>query len=205
MSSKVVAIIPARKGSKRLPEKNKKELCGKELIRWSIELALKIDFLKKIIVSTDDKDILDFCQEYEDPRYHYDKRFKLIKRPKEYAQDDTPIWKVIDHLFYSNLIDSEDIIILLQPTSPLRDKTDIHKALAMFLRNKEGVIPITKIDDTTYKRCGVVFVDWCCETFFNRDIREGQFILIPPERAIDINTLEDFQEAERLMKKRLGK
>ena len=196
MSSKIVAVIPARAGSVRLPGKNKKAFNGKPLIAWTVELALKLIQFDKIIVSSDDPDILEYCLNY----YGNHENLEVMRRPKELAQPNTPIWKVIEHIGSMGTINPNNIIVLLQPTSPLRIYSDIEKAIYMFQGNWKGVIPITKINKFYYKRCGTVFVDKYYEILTHKGVREGQFILIPSERAIDIDTLEDFKKAEYLMK-----
>ena len=199
MYSKVVAVIPAREGSVRLPGKNKKSFNGKPLIAWTVELALRMEMIHKVIVSSDDPDILEGCLTF----YGNNKRLDVMRRPKELAQSTTPMWEVIKNIQFNGGIESGAIIVLLQPTSPLRSYKDIETAIYMFQRTWEGVIPITKIDALHYKRCGTVFVDRMFRIIFNKGVREGQFILIPPERAIDIDTLEDFKKAENLMRARL--
>lgn len=196
---RIVAVIPAREGSKRLKNKNKRLFCGKPLIEWTVSLALQTEFFNKVIVTTDDQEII----EHFKIASQYKQNLQIVKRPKEIAQDDTELWEVIDHLFFKNIIEEKTIIVLLQPTSPLRNVSDVQKAVMMFLKTREGVIPITKIDEMTYKKCGTVFVDWYNQIFNHQGFREGQFILIPPERAIDIDTLEDFEKAEKIMKKRV--
>ena len=65
MNKTFLAIIPARGGSKRLPRKNLLDLCGKPLIAWSIEAALKSKYISKVIVSSDDEEILNIAKEYK--------------------------------------------------------------------------------------------------------------------------------------------
>ena len=199
MSSKIVAVIPAREGSKRLIGKNIREFCGKPLFAWSVELALSIMYVDKIIVSSDDPTIL----EYSLSIYGNHERLEVVRRPKELAQNDTPLWKVLEHLHDNGALKGNERIVMLQPTSPLRMSGDVEKAIRMFIFNSKGVIPITMINKFHYKRCGTVFVDFYHEIMTNKGIREGQFILIPKERAIDIDTLEDFQKAENLMRERM--
>ena len=201
MSSKIVAFIPAREGSIRLPGKNKKLLFGKPLFAWSVELALSIRYIDKIIVSSDDPDILESCLNL----YGNHEKLEVVRRPKELAQNNTPLFKVLEHLKDNGSLKGTEAIVFLQPTSPLRISEDVKKAILMFIFNGEGVIPITKINKYYYKRCGTVFVDKFYEIIANRDIREGQFILIPKERALDIDTLEDFMTAGLLMRRRLDK
>ena len=83
-----LAVIPARGGSKRLPGKNILDLCGKPIIEWSIEAGLNSSYIDKVVVSSDDDDILDTA-----------KRFKaeIIKRPKQLASDTASSCDVVKH------------------------------------------------------------------------------------------------------------
>ena len=140
-------IIPARAGSKGLPGKNVKLLHGKPLISWTTEEAKKSKYLKKIILSTDDEEIVRVCKDH---------RVEVpFLRPKELARDDTPIIDVILHLL-DHLRNTEDylpdFVLLLQPTSPLRTCEDIDNVCDMLATNKEAnaVISITAVSQIPY-------------------------------------------------------
>jgi len=126
---KIIAIIPARSGSKGLPGKNIKILAGKPLIVWTIEQAKKSNLIDKLIVNTDSKKIAKIAQRYGagDP----------FLRPKELARDKSSIYDVIFHaLDWFKKNGSEfDIVVLLEPTSPLRKEKDIDDAIKLFLKN----------------------------------------------------------------------
>jgi CMP-N-acetylneuraminic acid synthetase len=114
MEKEILAIIPARGGSKTIPGKNIREIHGKPLIAWTIEPALECKFLDKIVVSTDDPKISEISKKYgaEVP----------FLRPKKISEDNSP---TIDALIYTidslkNIGHNPEIIVLLQPTSPLR-------------------------------------------------------------------------------------
>lgn len=115
---KVVALIPARGGSKTIPKKNIVNLGGKPLIAWTIELALKTPEIDKVIVSTDCDDISKVAQEYG-ADIHF--------RPKEFAQDNSlpidTVRHVLEELRKSNY--DMDYLVYLEPTSPLRTIQDI--------------------------------------------------------------------------------
>ncbi len=119
----ILAIIPARGGSKGLPGKNLKKLAGKPLVSWTIEQALASKYLDKVIVSTDDDEIADVSRKYgaEVP----------FKRPPEYATDTASSVDVVLHAldFFKDREETYDYIMLLEPTSPLRKKNDIDDAL----------------------------------------------------------------------------
>jgi CMP-N-acetylneuraminic acid synthetase len=82
LSPKVLAIIPARGGSKRVPNKNKKKLNGKEIVRYAIEAALNSKIVTTIIVSSDDEEILKIAKEYDN--------IIPIERPQEISGDKAP-------------------------------------------------------------------------------------------------------------------
>lgn len=130
MNKKILAIIPARGGSKGIPKKNIRLLAGKPLIAYTIEAALKSKYLDRIIVSTDDKEIMGISKKY---------KAEIIKRPKKLAQDTTPTQPVLEHVLdflrkHENY--KPDIIVLLQPTSPLRTAYHIDGAINKFLKEK---------------------------------------------------------------------
>ena len=107
---KSIALIPARGGSKGILRKNIKLFNSKPLIYWSIQAALKSDYIDRVIVSTEDKEIAEIAKSYsaEVP----------FLRPKELAKDDSP---GIDPVFHAlEMLPEVEDLILLQPTSPLR-------------------------------------------------------------------------------------
>ncbi len=115
----LIAIIPARGGSKRLPRKNLLPLAGKPLIAWTIEAAIKSRKAGRVVVSTDDLEIAEVSKSYgaEVP----------FMRPQELAADDsTTVDVVLDVL---NRLNTFSHIMLLQPTSPLRDSVHIEEAV----------------------------------------------------------------------------
>lgn len=131
---KVIAIIPARSGSKGIPNKNVKIVGGKPLICWSIEAAINSKFIDKIVVSSDGDDILETSSQYEE--------VILLKRPDELAQDHTPTSPVVLHAINTLGIDenSFDYLVLLQPTSPLRTATDIDLAFEAIFTSKANCL-----------------------------------------------------------------
>lgn len=129
VSSNIVAIIPARGGSKGIPGKNTKELAGKPLIAYTLEATLSSKLRDRVVVSTDDKEIAGIAERYG---------AKVIMRPAELATDTAPTEPVLEHAvkwLEEYEIYKPDIIVLLQPTSPLRNREHIDEALSMFLGN----------------------------------------------------------------------
>ncbi len=128
----VIAIIPARGGSKGLPGKNIKELCGKPLIAWTIEKALKSRYLDVVMVSTDSQEIADIAQ-------RLDAAVPFL-RPSELATDTASSYDVVCHaLDYYRLAGNRDFAytMLLEPTSPLREDDDIDRVIEALDRNAE--------------------------------------------------------------------
>ncbi len=136
----VTALIPARGGSKRLPRKNVKLLGGKPLIAWSIEAAKASRYIDRAIVSTDDEEIKQISEQYggEVP----------FLRPEYLSNDTASSFDVIQHAIKFLKIDCEKhLIILLQPTSPLRTVEEIDKALEFFVAtNAKGVVSVSECE-----------------------------------------------------------
>jgi len=194
----VLAIILARKGSKRLPGKNKKRFNSKPLLCWSIEQAMDCKFINEIIVSTDDEDIVYICQ-----RYWREDRMIVKERPPELATDTaSSIDAILDALKdYSK----RSIVILLQPTSPLRLVSDIESCFTYYLESSApSVVSWSEVPELECN--GAVYIATIEHLEKYGHFIGGKFVhmyLMPKERSIDIDTLEDFEEAEKLMKKRL--
>lgn len=222
----MIAIIPARGGSKGLPGKNIKPLNGKPLIAYTIECALKSKRISHVVVSTDSNEIAEIALKYgaEVP----------FLRPDYLATDEA---KAIDNYIYTIHRLSEtynediDSIIVLQPTSPLRLTEDIDRAIMMFQEKQaDSVISYTQEahpifwhkyideegrlinifdDDTlanrqalhkTYYPNGAIYV--FKKSIIERGVyyTENTFAYIMPRnRSIDIDYIEDFQYAEFLL------
>lgn len=136
----MIAIIPARGGSKGLPGKNIKEMCGKPLIAYTIEVALKSKSIDHVILSTDDEEIATVAKKYgaEVP----------FMRPAELASDTA---MAVDNYIYTiGRLEKEwntkiDSFVVLQPTSPLRIAEDIDGAVELFnARNADSVVTYVK-------------------------------------------------------------
>ncbi len=137
-----LAIIPARGGSKRLPNKNILDLAGKPLISWSVNAAIKSQYIDKVMVTTDSDEIMEVAKKYgaEVP----------FKRP-DYLSTDTAIRPdVIKHTidFYKNENQEKfDYIVFLQPTSPLRDESHIDKAIEdMLEKNADAMVSVCEVE-----------------------------------------------------------
>ena len=130
-----LSIIPARGGSKRLPRKNVLDLCGKPLISWTIEAALYSKYLDEVVVTSDDSEILGIANNM---------KVRSIERPPHLASDTASTFDAVKHTIDN--IDSYEYIVLLQPTSPLRNATHIDKAIELLARKDvDAVISVSNI------------------------------------------------------------
>jgi CMP-N,N'-diacetyllegionaminic acid synthase len=130
----MIAIIPARKGSKGIKNKNIKIFHNKPLISHTIELALNSKLIKEIIISSDDNKVLSIAKSYNIKN--------IIKRPRQLAQDNSlaidAYFHAINYLKINNILSKE--IIILQPTSPLRILQDINSAYRIYKNEKADAV-----------------------------------------------------------------
>jgi len=225
----VLAIIPARGGSKGLPGKNIKDLCGKPLIAYTIEAALKSKKITQVVLSTDDEAITETCKKYgiEIP----------FLRPKELASDNSLI--VDTYIYTVDRINKEQnknytSVVALLPTCPLRTTEDIDRAIEIYEKkeadsvisfyeaphpvqwyktvDKNGVLRSIlpegdrlanrQEEEKSYLPNGAIYV-------FSMDLlRDKKYYsdktypyIMPASRSIDIDNLFDFEMAEFLLSK----
>lgn len=140
----VIGIIPARGGSKGLPRKNVRLLCGKPLIAWTIEKAMRSRYLDHVMVTTDDAEIAEVAQLHgaEVP----------FMRPAALATDHASTYDVIRHaLAYFRSTDGRkfEYTVLLEPTSPLRENDDIDRMLEVLDASGEEFDAIVSVGQVT--------------------------------------------------------
>ena len=224
----MLAIIPARIGSKRIPKKNIKIFCGKPLIYWTILEAKKSKYISRIIVSTDDKYISKIAKDYgaEVP----------FLRPKHLSTDEASSIDVFKFTI-KKLENLENItinsFIVLQPTSPLRTYQDIDNSIDLFINKnadsvislceekhpiywhklldeKGKIVPIFSPEEEikiknlkkTYYPNGAIYIFKRDVVFSNKCYTDNTYgYIMPVERSIDIDTHLDFELAEYLIKK----
>ena len=229
---KVLAIIPARGGSKGIPGKNIKIIAGKPLLVWSIESALQSKLIQRVIVSTDDDAIAKTAKKYEAE--------VPFMRPKKYAQDSTtdlPVYLHTLNWLEENENYIPDIIVWLRPTSPLRTPEDIDAAIEIMRNeNPEWVRSVCKVEHHPYWMYrivdnrlmpateGIEISDYLQRQFLPDiyrlngavDVVEIETIIdkkmlysgemapyiMPYERSVDIDTELDFKLAEQLLLKK---
>lgn len=213
-----IAFIPARKGSKGIPGKNKKLFCGKPLVQWSIEQAKDSKLFDSIVVSSDDEDILKLAKELG---------VTPVKRKPELAEDETKL----DDVMWDYFQDHEcDYICLLQPTSPLRNVKDIKAGYRHVQKKKYwSVVGVTWnpimgwVDNATNNGPGCLYlvndrpnrqnranfflengaIYWMkYSNFMNLKSRIGsptrtKLLQMPPERSIEVDSQFDWYLAEK--------
>lgn len=140
-TKKVLAIIPARGGSKGVPRKNIREVAGKPLIAWTILQARKSLYIDRLVVSTDDEEIAEVARQWgcEVP----------FLRPAHLAKDDTPGIDPVLHALDS--LPGYDYVVLLQPTSPLRSHADIDGCIELCAgRTACSCVSVTQPEKSPY-------------------------------------------------------
>tara|TARA_B110000444_G_scaffold146817_1_gene137253 strand:- start:8103 stop:8795 length:693 start_codon:yes stop_codon:yes gene_type:complete len=154
-----LAVMPARGGSKRLPHKNLLDLCGKPLIAWSIDAGLQSKYIDKVVVSSDNKNILDIAAKF---------KADIIKRPKKLASDTATSFDVLKHAIDN--LESYDYIVLLQPTSPLRNDRHIDEAIELMeKKNADAIISVCEMDHSPLWS-NTLKSDQEMNKFFNEDV-----------------------------------
>ncbi|MDD5086532.1 MAG: acylneuraminate cytidylyltransferase family protein [Candidatus Nanoarchaeia archaeon] len=132
-NKKIISIIPARGGSKRLPKKNILDLAGKPVIAYSIEQSLNSDLVDRTIVSTEDNEIAEISRKYG---------AEFIDRPENLSTDKATTLSVLKHVIETlkNQKYNPDVVILLQPTSPLRKTEQIDESIKKLIDNDANAV-----------------------------------------------------------------
>ena len=185
----ILGIIPARGGSKRLPRKNIKDLAGKPMIAYTIAAARESAMLGRFLVSTEDPEIAEVAERYG---------AEVIDRPPDLADDKSSVYDEI--LRIMSEIPCE-WVVLLQPTSPLRNGEDIDNAINLCRANAapscvscEYGIPVP--NGAVY----VAYASWLRE-HRNFDGPRTVAYQMPSYRSVDVDTMADFERAEGLLKR----
>jgi len=138
---KIIAVIPARGGSKGLPNKNIKNMHGKPLVAWTIESAQSSKLLDRVFVSTDSKKIRDVSIDCG--------LETSFMRPSVFAQDSSPSWEAVIHVLdeFKKQGEEFDYIAMLEPTSPLRKKYYIDNAIRKLIdsNNTETLVSVGEV------------------------------------------------------------
>jgi len=131
-SGAVFAVIPARKGSKRVVRKNVRDFRGQTLLEWSIKAALATPEISKVIVSTDDEEAIEIAKQFP---------VIVLPRPTELSTDTSDTFDVLRHVVLKQLTELElypELLVLLQVTSPLREKDLISKGLKKLMADSKS-------------------------------------------------------------------
>lgn len=221
-NKKVLAIIPARGGSKGIKDKNIYPLCGKPLIAYSIDAAKQSKYIDEILVSTDSEKIANVAKEYG--------ASVPFLRPAELASDTSKSIDAIIHAIDTLKTKGSifDILILLQPTSPLRSVVDIDGALEEFSKKSyKSLVSISEVNDNPilirtinengnlqkllntdstirrqdmkkyYRVNGSIYINLIKEVDINTSFNDNIIpFVVPQERAIDIDEMKDLAAAE---------
>ncbi|MBA6353600.1 cytidylyltransferase domain-containing protein [Colwellia sp. BRX9-1] len=171
--NKILAIIPARAGSKRLPKKNSRILIDKPLIQWTIEAALSCNLIDNVMVSTDDPIIAALSK-------------KLgvnipFLRPDELSQDNSTTFDVIKHTIehYKKIGEVYDYILLLQPTSPLRNLNHILESIKLLgQKNADAIVSVCKTEHSPLW-ANTLNDDGNMDFFINEEIRNKRSQELP--------------------------
>lgn len=227
---RILGIIPARKGSNRLPNKNILPFAGKPLSKHIIETALQSKLIDVIGVSTDSDEVLNLAEDFTE--------IVRIKRPDELASDTSPAIDYVHHAIEILKVDYAlefDVIVILQPTSPLTLPEDIDNTiqklidtkadtavsvmevghminplklkvmqadkLLPYLEDEKGRMAAHEIPKVYVRNCSVYATT--IDTINKNQIigEDCRGFVMPPERSVDINDLLDFEFAEFLYNK----
>lgn len=228
----ILALIPARGGSKTVPRKNIRAIAGKPLIHWSIEMALYCPLIQRCIVSTDDHEIADSAKlaGAELP----------FMRPEHLSQDQTHDLPVFQHAIewlakYENY--QPDIVIWLRPTSPLRVQQDIESIIDLLIQSKvDSVRSVCEVEHHPYwmkkienNRLRPLLAEHNEQQYYQRQMLPPVYRLngaveaiwtqtvetqrqlyghsvgsyvMPAERSLEIDTALDFLLVEKLLEER---
>ncbi len=224
---KNIAIIPARSGSKGLPDKNIKDLCGKPMLAYTIEAALKSNMFDEVMVSTDSEKYADIAREYG-------ANVPFLRSEKN-SSDKASSWDMVEEVLnrYKDMGETFDTFCLLQPTSPLRTEKNIAEAYSLYdEKQATAVVSVCEVEhspkwsntlddtlslngfvkpndagqrqqqDTYYRLNGAVYIvdiEHFGQTHFFYD--EGAYGYIMDRReSVDVDCGLDFLYAETVMK-----
>ncbi len=224
---KILAIIPARGGSKGISYKNMHVIFNRPLISYTIEAALKSNWIDKVVVSSENDKILDYSKSAG---------ADIIKRPQDLALDNSTTESVIEHCIkhLENQGEHYDILILLQPTSPLRDTNDINKAFEhYYYQQADSLVSVCEnIHDSpykslelqengclkplmgkhwlsmprqqlpkTYRQNGAIYITSVSQFMQSKSLFGEQIVpwVMPEEKSVDVDTVEDLDKVIKIM------
>lgn len=183
----VVAIIPARGGSKRLPRKNIHTFNGKPMIGWTIEAAKASSFINDIYVTSEDTEILDTAISFDS---------KIIKRPKKLADDKTFKMEAIKHaVLQIEKTKKPSLVISLQANSPEITSFDIDRAINHLI--KYELYEVISVDNHFVQNGAIRVMKY--ETVFLETL--SVYLGVIKTKITDIHTLTELKRTEKRVKK----
>jgi len=218
-NQKTICIIPARKGSKRLPQKNRRALNSIPLISYSIKYAIKnTELINKIVVTTDDVEIKKIAEQFG---------VSVIDRPHELSGDKATTVSAIKHVL-NEVKQAYDVVIILQPTNPLRPKKLLQEVFHFFKdQNCDSVMTVSRNSDKLgkikndkfipynykigqrsqdleplYFENGLLYITKTSVILDDKILGSNNlpFIVEHPYAKVDIDTAKDFEYAEFILK-----
>lgn len=230
-SKRALAVVPARGGSKRLPRKNVRKLCGKPLVAYTLEAAIESGCFDKIMLNSDDEEILSIAREYAE--------IDIEQRPARLAQDTTKVLELICELAdREDIKDQFDVIALLLPTCPFRRAIHIQEGFEQLTSDVDSIVSLTTYefppqlsifkDDQTgmlspvfdpcplitgdtrsqdqkpiFRPNGGFYMSWINKFVNNRNYFKGKVKGYAMERlsSVDLDEITDFEYAEFLLQK----
>lgn len=219
--TKVLAFIPARGGSKGIPNKNMRPLAGVPLVGWTIAAARDARTVSRVVVSSDSEGILQYAR---------DEGVEAVLRPSKIAGDDSPVEEAEEHALAQMALKDEtpDVFVRLQPTSPLRNAYHVDRAVQMVLDGADSVVSVCHVREHPYLVCwldgdgklrrsedgpwrsprqqypdryfinGAIYA--ATITAYVREHFAGRSAvpyIMPRDESVDIDTLDDWHLAER--------
>ena len=201
---KIVGLITARKGSKRLLNKNTRMMYKKPMISYTIDEALKSKYIDKIIITTDDEKVKKIVDNYKENSKN---RIEIIDRPLHLATDDARTLPVLVHALKSTK-DVFDVAVLLQPTSPLRTVEHIDKCIQIFLKeNCTSLVTVKEFEPfDIFVPNGAIFITSGDTITKDNKLRDKnvRLVVMSQESSVDIDTEIDFMVAEHILRRKYG-
>ena len=204
----IIGVTPARGGSKGVPRKNIRPLCGKPLIAWTIEAAKRARLLDEYVVSTEDAEIAQVAEEWG---------ARVIWRPASLATDEADTLPVLQHVLTHV---PADTVVLLQATCPVRDPDLIDRCIQRFLNTQADslatgfickYVEYGKNDLRRQDIAGFFYDDGNIYVMKAELVRRGdrygesiERVLLDREQNVEIDDEFDFWLAEQILKRRQG-
>lgn len=185
----VIAIIPARGGSTRIPRKNIRDFMGKPIIAYSIEAALESGLFDSIVVSTDDPGIAKVANEYG---------AASVLRSAEMSTNDVGTQEVMRHVLRKLFYDDSDIACCIYATAPLMSVDDLCRGYQL-LNSGNYCRYVFSVGTDPLQDAGQFYWGWV-RAFTSGDPLHENAIMVPisDDRTCDINTEEDWLRAEQM-------